>query len=221
MLIVKNLSKSFRSKLVLDNISFEIPENSIIGLQGKNGVGKSTLINILGGLLDSDNGDILYNTVPFSKYNVIQKKQLGCVFESPLYVEKLTGYEFFVFLSNMYDIPFDKATSHVKDLLKILELTADSNKLIEEYSKGMKSKISFGTAIIHSPKYLFLDEPFDGIDEYYKPKMMSTLKKMSTDGASILITSHDQQTLLSLCDYILKLEDGKIITPNHLQKSDL
>lgn len=87
-----------------------------------------------------------------------------------------------------------------------------------ETSKGMKSKISFGTAIIHSPKYLFLDEPFDGIDENFTPKIISVLKKMANDGASILISSHDHDLLLSLCDTILKIEDGKIITSNFLEK---
>jgi ABC-type multidrug transport system ATPase subunit len=75
----------------------------------------------------------------------------------------------------------------------------------------MKSKISFGTAIFHNPKYLLLDEPFDGIDENFKPKIIEALKKISSEGGSILITSHDHDILYSLCDYTLKLEDGKII----------
>lgn len=221
MLKINSLSKSFRNNLILDNINFEIPNSSIVGLQGKNGAGKSTLINILGGLINADSGEILFDDIKLSKYNTIQRKQLGCVFESPLYIEKLTGYEFFIFIANMYDFPANNANSRVKQILEFLELTADSAKLIEEYSKGMKSKISFGTAIFHNPKYLLLDEPFDGIDENFKPKIIMTLKKVSIAGGSILITSHDQDILYSLCDYTLKLEDGKIITSEEIQERHL
>lgn len=216
MVKIYNLSKSFRNNLILDNINFEIPNNSIVGLQGKNGAGKSTLINILGGLIDAESGEILFDNIKFSKYNNVQKKQLGCVFESPLYIEKLTGYEFFIFIANMYEFSFNEADSRAKQLLEFLELTSESGKLIEEYSKGMKSKISFGTAIFHNPKYLLLDEPFDGIDENFKPKIIEALKKISSEGGSILITSHDQNILYSLCDYTLKLKDGKIINSDEI-----
>lgn len=211
MIKINSLSKFYKKKLIIDDISFEVPDNSIVGLEGKNGAGKSTLINILGGLVSMDSGEILFDNVKLSKLNILQKKQIGCVFETPLYIEKLTGYEFFIFIAYMYDMPYNEANLRTEKILDFFELTQDSNKLIEEYSKGMKSKISLGIALIHKPKYLLLDEPFDGIDEYFKPKIIAKLKQLSNEGTSILLISHDREMLHLLCDFTLELKNGKLI----------
>jgi ABC-2 type transport system ATP-binding protein len=211
MISIIGLKKEFGKQIVLKNVNITVPCNSIYGLTGNNGVGKSTLFNILGGLMKPDNGKVYINNNELLNHNKSQCNQIGCVFDIPLYIEKLTGLEFSNFVGEMYNLPKEVLKNRVTELLNFFELYEDRNKLIERYSKGMKSKMSLLTALIHSPKYLFLDEPFDGIDKKSITKIITYLKQLSESGTTILLSSHQENQIDELCNKVFILENGIII----------
>lgn len=208
MISIIGLNKQFGSHLVLKDIYIDVPDNSIYGITGSNGAGKSSLFNILGGLLKSDSGNIYINENELLSHNKNQSMQIGCVFEKPIYIEKLTGSEFLYFVGEMYNLPKSKILNKIDELLEFFDLTEHKNKNIESFSKGMKSKISLATSLIHSPKYLFLDEPFDGIDNESIKKIINLLIKISNNGSTVLISSHQDEYLAKMCNKILKLNNG-------------
>lgn len=210
MIEVNNISKSYHNKNVLKNVSFKVHSGKIIGLKGNNGVGKSTLVNIMGGLTKADGGFTLFDGKKLSDGDAALKKRIGCVFESPLYIKMLTGREFLLFMAKMYDFSCKDAQQAVNDVLKFFGLTSDANLLIGKYSKGMKARLSIATAIFHQPAYLLLDEPFAGIDEHFRPEIIDRLKKTARNGVAILLVSHDARILQLLADLTYELADGKI-----------
>jgi ABC-2 type transport system ATP-binding protein len=211
MIRINKLTKSINKQKILNELNLDVPNSTIHGIVGKNGAGKSTLINILGGILKYDEGDILIHEDEKLIHTSLQKKQIGCVFEKPLFIEKLTGFEFLLFISSMYDMSELTGIKRANELLQTFELQDQRNKLIENYSKGMKSKLSLATAILHFPKFLFLDEPFDGIDENSILVIIEILKKMKKNGNTIIITSHQKDLLGLICSNISTIENGKIL----------
>ncbi len=210
MISIFGLKKQFGLNNVLSNINIIIPNNTILGITGKNGAGKSTLLNILGGLLKPDDGVVLINNNEKLIHSFSQSLQIGCVFEKPLYIEKLTGFEYLYFIGEMYNMPEASINQRVIELLNFFDLNQHKSKLVESYSKGMKSKLSLATALFHSPKYLFLDEPFDGCDIKSINNIVEMFICLKKNGSTILISSHDMINLTKMCDSISVIENGII-----------
>lgn len=210
MIEIKDIQKSYKKQEVLKGVDFQCTAGKIQALLGANGAGKSTLINIISALLVSNGGEFFIDGEKITDNSYKYKIKVGYVFENPIYIEKLSAREYLTFVAQMYKLPKEQYIARIAELLEFFELP-DNKKYIEDYSKGMQNKVSLAAALIHNPKYLILDEPFDGVDFVSIQKISRLFKQMASNGATILITSHQYDVVASLCDNFALLKEGEII----------
>ncbi len=211
MIELRNVSKKFGSVSALDSLSFLVGEGSFFGLVGPNGAGKTTTINILTGVVRSDSGQVKMSGNNFETRSIELKKEIGVMPEGMALFDGLTGEEHLTFVSRVYGIAKEEAKRRVEELLALFELNGAGAQLIHTYSQGMKKKLSFAAAIIHKPKILFLDEPFESVDPIQRKIMREILRTMQQNGATIVLTSHTLETVEALCDEVAIMNKGRIV----------
>lgn len=211
MIEIFELSKNYNDLLALDKLTLSIPENSIFGFVGPNGAGKSTTLNILTGIILPTSGSANILGYDLIKDSVDIKKNIGVIPEILALFEGLTGEEHLTFVGKVYDIEKNTLESRIRELLDFFDLTSAKDRLIETYSQGMRKKIAFASAIIHSPKVMFLDEPFENVDPVMRKKMKDVLVRIKNKGASILITSHALIEVEDFCDEVAIINKGKVV----------
>lgn len=209
MIRIRSLNKNFGSKRILNNLNLICETGKIQALLGANGAGKTTMIYILSGLLKSDSGEIFIDEELVDVNQYKYKSKIGYVFEVPLYFEKLTAKEFLMFSAKMRDIKEEEYLPRIKHYMDLLEVP-DDKKFIEKYSKGMKQKINIITALLHEPKYLILDEPFANLDFLSIQRLTELFKNLANTGVTILVTSHQFDVIMDLCNNFSLLKDGEI-----------
>ncbi len=204
---VENLSKRYGDTVVLKDISYTFESGKIYGLLGRNGAGKTTFFNCLnqdilcnGGTayLDGENGKDLLNP-----------KDIGYVLSTPIVPEFLTGREFLKFF---LDIHKDKNNKSLDEYFDLVQLSsADQNKLLRDYSHGMKSKMQLLIHIISNPKVILLDEPLTSLDIVVQDEMKKLLKELKNDHI-IIFSTHILEIALDLCDEIIVLNNCSLET---------
>jgi ABC-2 type transport system ATP-binding protein len=210
MIDVDSLYKSYGTNQVLKGVDLVVKQACIQGLLGANGSGKSTLISVLSMLNQTDKGTVKIDKEVISVNKYEYRRKVGYVFEKPIYVDKFSAKEYLGFVSVLYQLPKRISKERIIELLSFMDLPIDNKKYIESYSKGMKNKVSLAAALIHQPKYLILDEPFDGIDFMSVQKIIKLFRQMADKGATILITSHQYDIIAEVCDKFALLKDGVI-----------
>lgn len=207
MIELQNIVKRFGSTTILDSINLEIREGEIHALLGTNGAGKSTLIKILAGLLPQDGGKIFYDNVLLERSII---RNIGFVFDEPLYLSYFSAREYLEFVCRLLGMEPKLYKARIDDMIALFNLPTDRQP-ISAYSNGMKSKVSFATAMIHSPKFLVLDEPFNGIDFITIREIIKILKQRAHSGAGILVTSHQFDIIAELATHFSILHDSRIV----------
>lgn len=216
MLLIENLSKSYRDHLVLDNISFQIEEGKICGLFGRNGAGKSTLLKILSGLEQKDGGRMTYDGRDFEigKYPIISS-----MIESPSFFPEMTGYENLMLLKDLCE---DITPRDVLLALKKVGLGEKKDTLVRKYSLGMKQRLYFAFALMRKADIYLLDEPFNGIDPIALDSFEKIVKDLASAGKTILISSHEIRELQALVTKGIFLDEGRIVyTDDDPQNHDI
>ena len=203
-LVIENLKKNFEQKEVLKNINFTFESGKIYGLLGRNGAGKTTLLNCLNEDLDIDEG-VFY--LKEDKKLKIEAQDIGYVLSTPNVPEFLTGREFLKFFIeiNQERIENPKTIDEYFDLIKID--VEDRDKLLKDYSHGMKNKMQMLVNIIMNPKVLLLDEPLTSFDVVVAEEMKNLLKSIKKDHI-IIFSTHIMELALDLCDEIVLLNKG-------------
>ena len=203
-LIIKDLKKNFEKKEVLKNINFTFESGKIYGLLGRNGAGKTTLFNCLNEDLDIESGEFYLET---DKKIKIEAQDIGYVLSTPNVPEFLTGREFLKFFIeiNQERIENQKTIDEYFDLIKIE--VEDRDKLLKDYSHGMKNKMQMLVNIIMNPKVLLLDEPLTSFDVVVAEEMKNLLKSIKKDHI-IIFSTHIMELALDLCDEIVLLNKG-------------
>ena len=212
ILSIKNLTKYFGDRKVIDNLTLSIEQGEIFGLIGTNGAGKTTTINCMADLIDYDKGNIkIFNR--FLKNDAIYIKQnIGILFENndDLFVH-LKGEEHLQFVGEIYGLKKVEIERRIDELFNFFEINDDRYKLIETYSKGMRKKISLASILLHNPEFIILDEPFNGLDTLTVIKVKKLLKQLKAKGKTTLITSHILSYIEDLADEVAIINKGKII----------
>ena len=197
---IVNLSKSYKDNLVLNNINFTFKDNCIYGLIGRNGAGKTTFMNAIDSVITIDSGKFYLDD------NELNTEDIGYVVSTPLVPEFLTGREFLEFY---LDVHKDKIKD-IKDIDYYFELVdlekKDQNKLLKDYSHGMKNKIQLLINIISNPKIILLDEPLVSLDVIAQDNIKKLLKKLKKDHI-IIFSTHILELATDLCDEIILLKD--------------
>ena len=209
MIRVESISKTFESKLALDQVSFEISENECVGLIGNNGAGKSTLIFGLANLLSMDSGKIEIDNNLLTPNYLSYKSTCGFMLSKPYYIEELTTTEYLRFVAKFRDIPNDILIKRQEDLFRVLDFDNPDIK-IKALSQGNQVKVSIISSLIHNPSILIYDEPFINLDL----KSQDALKNLIVNlkgRKTMFITSHHLGLLIDICDRFLILDEGKVI----------
>ena len=212
MIHIENLEKSYANKLVFDKLNLELNKGMIYSLLDKNGVGKSTLINIIMDIIPSNSGKVFINNIPNSEITKEQKAKIGFIGEDLALIEELNGYDFLKFIGKIYGITADVLEKRIRDLsLYFFENEADLMNSIAGYSTGMQKKIAFCAAVIHTPEILILDEPFSGLDPLVANQMISFLHKYKRADRLIFISSHDLNYVEKIATHIGVLDNEQLV----------
>ncbi|MFH1879873.1 MAG: ABC transporter ATP-binding protein [Bacillota bacterium] len=205
MITVKDLVFSYTDKPFIQNMNFHVNDGEIFGFLGPSGAGKSTLQKLLIGLLPRYGGSVLVDGGEAKAVGKTFYEKIGVDFEFPSLYEKLTGRENLSFFASLYP-----AHREIGALLKAIGLHLDADKKVSDYSKGMKARLSFIKALLHSPRLLFLDEPTSGLDPSNARVMKDMILAEKAAGKTILLTTHNMYDATELCDRVSFIVDGGI-----------
>ncbi|PZW37928.1 ABC-2 type transport system ATP-binding protein [Mesonia algae] len=213
LLVAQNVSKSYGDYKAINNLSIEVPEQSIFGLLGPNGAGKTTFIRIINQITMPDTGKVLLDGQPLQPSDV---QHIGYLPEERGLYKSMKVGEQVLYLAQLKGLSKKEATSRLKYWFDRLEIGDWWNKKIQELSKGMAQKIQFIVTVIHQPKLLIFDEPFSGFDPVNANLIKDQILQLKEDGATILFSTHRMESVEELCDYMAlihksnKMLDGKV-----------
>lgn len=208
---ITNLVKKYGTVLAVENLSLDVPKGSMFGFLGPNGSGKSTTIGCLTGLLDPTAGEIEILGERFTTDSAALKRRMGVMPETLGLFDPLYAHEFLAFVARMFGLDEATTRTRVAELLAALELT-DTSKTLSEYSTGMRKRVAFAAAVIHTPEVLFLDEPFESIDPAGVSLMKQWLRRLTEQGRTVFVTSHVLETVERLCDRVaIVTRPGKLV----------
>ncbi|MBE1554248.1 ABC transporter ATP-binding protein [Sporosarcina limicola] len=206
ILTVKNLGKSFKSKRIIENISFEVRKGEIMAILGPNGAGKSTTIRNIMGIMYPDEGSIEFNGHP---ENTIPRQKIGYLPEERGLYKNVKVMDMILYLANLKDYPVKKARERALAYLAKFGLEGKDKVSVEELSKGMAQKVQFIASIIHEPDLLILDEPFSGLDPVSQETFKREIRELANNGTAILLSSHQMNVVEELCDRLFMIQRGK------------
>jgi ABC-2 type transport system ATP-binding protein len=214
----QKLTRRFGNLTAVDGIDLQVAGGQFFGFLGPNGAGKSTTIRILTGLLAPTSGSMQLLGVDFAANPVEVKRQIGVVPEGMGLFERLTGAEYLRFVGQMYRL--DRATTQHRsdELLDFMQLADRPKTMIADYSHGMQKKLALAAAVIHGPRILFLDEPFEGVDALAAGALKALLGRMTERGTTIFLTSHVLEIVERLCSHVAIIHKGRLVAQGSLEE---
>lgn len=210
MINIKNLKKSYNGKLAVAGISLEVPRGAVFGFLGPNGAGKTTTLRILMGLLQPDSGQVCIDGIDVAADPVEIRSRVGYLPDEIFLYDYLTGYQFLDFVADIHQLKQDGRKQQIEELLAQFGLSDAGNEYTANYSFGMKKKIALASIIIHSPKLLILDEPFNGLDPQATRDFKQLLDKMVKNDATIIFSSHVLEVVEKLVTHVGIIANGQL-----------
>ncbi len=212
------LTRRFGEFTAVNNVNLTVDQGQFFGFLGPNGAGKSTTIKMLTGLLAPSSGSIEILGQDLTANTVELKRQIGVVPEGLALFGRLTAPEYLRFVGQMYGL--DNATTALRseELLDFMSLAGENKKLITDFSHGMQKKLALAAAVIHGPKILFLDEPFEGVDAIAAGTLKAMLHGMIAKGATIFLTSHVLEIVERLCTHVAIIQKGTLVAQGSLEE---
>lgn len=208
---VKNLTKNYKKKKAIDDLSFNVYEGEILGLLGPNGSGKTTTINCILQLLKYDHGTIKIFGKEMKPDSYDIKKDIGVIFQEVAVFDELTVYENIDYFCGLYIKDEKKRSKYVLDAIKLVGLKDFSKFYPKELSGGLLRRLNIACGIAHKPKLIFLDEPTVAVDPQSRNNILNNIIKLKTNGATIVYTTHYMEEAELITDRIIILDNGKII----------
>lgn len=215
---VHDLSRSFNEFTAVDHIDLAVEPGQFFGFLGPNGAGKSTTIKMMTGLLAPTTGSIQILGEDLFRNPLEVKRNIGVVPEGMALFGKLTAREYLEFVGRMYGLERRTSQERTAELLEFMNLANEPKKLIADFSHGMGKKLALAAAVIHGPKVLFLDEPFEGVDAVAAGTLKAMLQGMIARGATIFLTSHVLEIVERLCSHIAIIDHGRIVAHGSLEE---
>ena len=214
----EHLTRRFGELVAVEDVNLEVASGQFFGFLGPNGAGKSTTIKMLTGLLAPTSGKMQILGIDFEQQPVDVKRQIGVVPEGMALFGRLTGAEYLNFVGRMYGLDRETAAKRAGELLEFMQLADQPKKLVTDYSHGMQKKLALAAAVIHGPKILFLDEPFEGVDAIAAGTLKSMLQRMIARGATIFLTSHVLEIVERLCSHVAIIHKGRLVAQGSLEE---
>jgi len=217
-IVTHQLSRRFGNLTAVDNVDLTVAAGQFFGFLGPNGAGKSTTIKMLTGLLSPTSGRAELLGIDFAQRPVEVKRQIGVVPEGMGLFERLTGSEYLQFVGRMYGLDASTTQRRSEELLEFMQLADRPKTLIADYSHGMQKKLALAAAVIHGPRILFLDEPFEGVDALAAGALKALLGRMTERGVTIFLTSHVLEIVERLCSHVAIIDQGRLVAQGSLEE---
>ncbi len=212
------LTRRFGEITAVQDVNLTVAPGQFFGFLGPNGAGKSTTIKMLTGLLAPTSGSIQILGLDALANPIEVKRQIGVVPEGLALFGRLTAAEYLRFVGRMYGLDAATTAARTTELLEFMALANETKKLVSDFSHGMQKKLALAAAVIHGPKVLFLDEPFEGVDAIASGTLKAMLQGMIARGATIFLTSHVLEIVERLCTHIAIIDRGHLIANGSLEE---
>src|SRR5579885_535772 len=214
----RDLMRAFGQKIAVNYLNLNVRRGEFYGFLGPNGAGKSTTIKMLTGQLRPTAGTAMVADVDVWQDPLQARSLMGVLPEYLNLYERLTGREFVNFAGHMYGVPEAEIPRRTEELLQVMTLTDDADKLIVDYSVGMRKKVALAAALIHRPQVLFLDEPFEGIDPVSSRVIRDILHDLTRHGTTIFFSSHIMEVVERLCTRVGIVNQGVLVAEGTLEE---
>src|SRR5450432_4610687 len=214
----EKLTRRFGNLVAVDGMDLEVTAGQFFGFLGPNGAGKSTTIKMLTGLLAPTTGRVELLGIDFAAHPVEVKRQIGVVPEGMGLFERLTGADYLRFVGRMYGLDQKTTEQRGEELLDFMQLADRPKTMIADYSHGMQKKLALAAAVIHGPRILFLDEPFEGVDALAAGALKSLFARMTERGVTIFLTTHVLEIVERLCSHVAIIHQGRLVANGSLEE---
>lgn len=217
---VDNISKSYKDKLALDEVSLSVPRGTIFGLLGPNGAGKTTLVKVLTTLIVPDKGKALVNGIDVARQAQRVRFEIGLAGQYAAVDENLTGYENLVMVGRLYHLGRSESKRRASQLLETFTLSDAADRQVRQYSGGMRRRLDLAAALVAKPKILFLDEPTTGLDPRSRNELWDIVERLADSGSTVLLTTQYLEEADRLASQLAVIDRGKIIasgTPQEIK----
>ena len=212
---VKHIRRTFNEKaefVAVDDVSFKIEPGQIVALLGPNGAGKTTTVKIIAGYLTPTSGSVFIDGVNILTNTKLLREKISTVFGGELgFYARATAYDNLNFFATLFNIPRHKRRQRITQALQDVELDQVSDKKIAKFSRGMRQRMHIARALLKETDIVLLDEPTSGLDVEISHEIRSLVKKLASQGKTILLTSHTMTEVEDLADRVLLIGAGKII----------
>jgi len=211
MIRTENLSKKFGGKFAVRDLNLQIESGEFFCFLGPNGAGKTTTIKMLTGLLQPTEGRALLDGFDIQKQPIEAKQIVGYVPDSPFLYEKLTGREFMRFVAGLYKMPEQCYRENSEKLLEMFGILHVGDQLVEDYSHGMRQKLSFASCFLHEPKIVVVDEPWVGLDPKNIRFVKDFLRQKTREGVTVFMSTHTLSIAQEIADRIGIIHNGRLL----------
>lgn len=216
--VTRDLVRVFGQKAAVNHLNLAVRAGEFFGFLGPNGAGKSTTIKMLTGLLRPSSGAVWVSGIDVWRDPLQARASMGVLPEYLNLYERLSGREFVTFAGRMYGVSDADVRKRTEELMQVLDLEGDANKLIVDYSVGMRKKVALAAAIIHRPRVLFLDEPFEGIDPVSSRVIREILHDLTRRGTTIFFSSHIMEVVEHLATRVGIINQGVLVAEGTIQE---
>lgn len=208
---IHGLFKKFGDKVAVAGIDLTVPVGSFYGLVGPNGAGKTTTLSMATGLLRPDSGSAVIHGVDVWADPVSAKAMVGNLADGVRLFDRLTGEQLITYTGMMFGLSRDDIAARTADLLQLMDLTAAAGTPVVDYSAGMTKKIALACALIHAPRLLVLDEPFESVDPVSAANIEDVLRSYATTGGTVIVSSHSMDLVQRMCDHVAVIANGTVL----------
>ncbi|CAI9391858.1 ABC transporter ATP-binding protein [Microbacterium sp. T2.11-28] len=208
---VSQLVKRFGEKVAVAGIDLEVPAGSFFGLVGPNGAGKTTTLSMATGLLRPDAGLVRVHGVDVWTEPVVAKRMIGNLADGVRLFDRLTGEQLITYTAMMFGLPRPEIAPRVADLIALMDLGDAAGTIVADYSAGMTKKVALACALVHAPRLLVLDEPFESVDPVSAANIEDVLRGYTSSGGTIIISSHSMDLVQRMCDHVAVIAAGRVL----------
>lgn len=210
-LALRGLAKRFGDKIAVNGIDLDVPPGSFYGLVGPNGAGKTTTLSMATGLLRPDHGQAWVHGVDVWQNPLEAKRLMGILPDGVRLFDRLTGEQLVTYAGLLRGMDRDEVAERVADLLRALDLAGDAGTLVVDYSAGMTKKIALASALVHAPRLLVLDEPFESVDPVSAANIRDILTTYVHSGGTVIVSSHVMDLVQRMCDHVAVIAAGTVL----------
>ncbi len=205
------LVKRFGATVAVAELSLTVPVGSFYGLVGPNGAGKTTTLSMATGLLRPDAGTASVHGVDVWTDPAAAKRMIGNLADGVRLFDRLTGAQLISYTALMYGLPREQIPQRMADLLRLMDLEAAAGTPVADYSAGMTKKVALACALVHAPRLLVLDEPFESVDPVSAANIEDVLRSYTGSGGTVIVSSHSMDLVQRMCDHVAIVAAGRVL----------